>query len=67
MSNSKSGKSGGFADYDIKAKIWLEKNGEPVFGMGRFMLLKKIGTLGSISSLGYNRPGRYETIPAGRI
>ncbi|MGC8554003.1 MAG: winged helix-turn-helix domain-containing protein [Candidatus Acidulodesulfobacterium sp.] len=58
MSNFKSGKSGGFVDYDIKAKIWLEKNGEPVFGMGRFILLKKIETSGSISSaakeLGYS-------------
>ena len=58
MPNSKGDKADCFADYDIKAKIWLEKNGEPVFGMGRFMLLKKIGTSGSISSaakeLGYS-------------
>ena len=56
--NSKGDKTDGFADYDIKAKIWLEKNGEPIFGMGRFLLLKKIETSGSISSaakeLGYS-------------
>lgn len=43
---------------DIKTKVWLEKNGEPVFGMGRFMLLKKIDSCGSISGaakeLGYS-------------
>ena len=33
MPNSNAGKSGGFADCDIKAKIWFEKNDEPVFGM----------------------------------
>ncbi len=58
MANSKDGNKVCFADYNIKAKIWLEKNGEPVFGMGRFRLLKKIETSGSISSaakeLGYS-------------
>jgi molybdate transport system regulatory protein len=45
-------------ELDIKAKIWLEKDGEPVFGMGRFILLKKIESSGSMSSaakeLGYS-------------
>ncbi|MDA8272658.1 MAG: LysR family transcriptional regulator [Deltaproteobacteria bacterium] len=36
--------------FDIKAKIWLEKDGEPVFGMGRLILLKKIESSGSISA-----------------
>ena len=39
-------------------KIWLEKDGEPIFGMGRFILLEKIESSGSISSaakeLGYS-------------
>lgn len=34
---------------NIKAKVWLEKNGEPVFGIGRLQLLKKIDSTGSIS------------------
>ena len=47
-----------FKELDIKAKIWLEKDGEPVFGLGRFLLLEKIESSGSISSaakeLGYS-------------
>ena len=49
---------GDFKEFDIKAKIWLEKDGEPVFGLGRFLLLEKIESSGSISSaakeLGYS-------------
>ena len=33
----------------IKTKVWIEKDGKPVFGMGRFHLLQKIKTEGSIS------------------
>ncbi len=33
----------------IKTKVWIEKDGKPVFGMGRFRLLQKIKTEGSIS------------------
>jgi molybdate transport system regulatory protein len=48
----------GTGEFDIKAKIWLEKDGEPVFGLGRFLLLEKIGSSGSISAaakeLGYS-------------
>ena len=50
--------AGELKELDIKAKIWLEKNGEPVFGMGRFLLLEEIGSSGSISAaakkLGYS-------------
>lgn len=51
--------SGGFDEsYNIKAKLWLEKDGEPIFGLGRLNLLKKIESYGSISSaakeLGYS-------------
>lgn len=40
----------GAEEFDIKAKIWLEKDGEPVFGLGRFLLLEKIEAFGSISA-----------------
>jgi len=33
----------------IRSKLWLEKNGKSVFGIGRFMLLKAIDSEGSIS------------------
>ncbi|UCE19327.1 MAG: LysR family transcriptional regulator [Gemmatimonadota bacterium] len=32
----------------VKSKIWLEKNGQTVFGSGRAQLLEAIGKLGSI-------------------
>jgi molybdate transport system regulatory protein len=35
--------------FDIKTKIWFEKNGEPVFGAGRLLLLQKIESTGSIN------------------
>ncbi|MCL4491901.1 MAG: winged helix-turn-helix domain-containing protein [Nitrospirae bacterium] len=34
---------------DIKSKLWIEIDGEPVFGRGRSMLLKAIDRHGSIS------------------
>lgn len=48
--NKSSGLDGGAAGIDIKAKLWLEKDGEPVFGLGRLILLKKIESCGSISA-----------------
>lgn len=58
MKKKASKKGADIGEIDIKAKIWLEKDGEPVFGMGRYMLLEKIETTGSISSaareLGYS-------------
>jgi molybdate transport system regulatory protein len=33
----------------VRSKIWLEKAGEPVLGMGRLMLLKAVDAEGSIS------------------
>lgn len=48
----------GAEEFDIKAKIWLEKDGEPIFGLGRLLLLQKIESSGSISAaakeLGYS-------------
>jgi molybdate transport system regulatory protein len=35
---------------DIRSKIWLETDGEPVFGRGRRFLLEAIDTHGSINS-----------------
>ncbi len=35
--------------FDIKTRIWFEKNGEPVFGIGRLLLLQKIESTGSIN------------------
>lgn len=35
---------------DIKSKLWIEVNGEPVFGRGRRFLLQAIDTYGSINS-----------------
>lgn len=34
---------------NIKSKIWIEKDGEPVFSKGRCVLLKAIDEQGSIS------------------
>ncbi len=34
---------------EIRSKIWLEINGEPVFGSGREALLRSIDKLGSIN------------------
>ncbi|MBI5408404.1 MAG: LysR family transcriptional regulator [Nitrospirae bacterium] len=34
---------------EIRSKIWLEKDGEPVFGGGRRALLEEIEKLGSIN------------------
>ncbi len=35
---------------DIRSKIWIEVDGEPVFGRGRRFLLEAIDTHGSINS-----------------
>lgn len=34
---------------NIKSKIWIDVNGEPVFGRGRMQLLKAINKYGSIN------------------
>ena len=34
---------------DIRSKIWIEVNGEPVFGRGRRFLLQAIDSHGSIN------------------
>ncbi len=34
---------------DIKSKLWIEIDGEPVFGRGRRFLLQAIDTYGSIN------------------
>ena len=34
---------------DIRSKIWIEVDGEPVFGRGRRFLLEAIGSNGSIN------------------
>ncbi len=34
---------------DIRSKIWMEVEGEPVFGRGRRFLLEAIGKYGSIN------------------
>ena len=35
---------------EIKFKVWFEKNGKPVFGKGKFKILKAIDRNGSISA-----------------
>ena len=35
---------------EIRTKLWIESDGEPVFGRGRVMLLRAIDTHGSINS-----------------
>ena len=37
-------------DLKIKSKLWIEVEGEPVFGRGRALLLRAIDRYGSISS-----------------
>lgn len=37
------------AAMEIRSKIWIEVNGEPVFSRGRGILLKAIDTYGSIN------------------
>jgi molybdate transport system regulatory protein len=34
---------------EIRSKVWIEVNGEPVFGRGRRFLLEAIGANGSIN------------------
>ena len=34
----------------VKSKIWFEKSGKPVFGEGRYRILKAVETGGSISA-----------------
>lgn len=36
-------------DIEIKSKLWLEVNGEPVFGRGRRFLLEAIDRYGSVN------------------
>jgi formylmethanofuran dehydrogenase subunit E len=36
-------------DMEIKSKLWIEVNGEPVFGRGRLLLLEEIRRHGSIN------------------
>jgi molybdate transport system regulatory protein len=36
-------------DIDIRSKIWIEVDGDPVFGRGRRFLLEAIDSYGSIS------------------
>lgn len=36
-------------DIDIRSKIWIEVNGDPVFGRGRRFLLEAIDSYGSIN------------------
>ncbi len=39
---------------DVRSKIWLEIDGEPVFGSGRESLFKAIDKLGSINKAAKN-------------
>ncbi len=39
---------------DIRSKIWIEANGEPVFGRGRFFLLQGIARYGSVNKAAKN-------------
>lgn len=36
-------------EMEIRSKLWIEVNGEPVFGKGRRLLLAAIGKYGSIN------------------
>lgn len=40
--------------YSIRFKIWLEKDGDIIMGLGRDKLLREIGRLGSISKAAKN-------------
>jgi molybdate transport system regulatory protein len=40
---------GGYNEMEIRSKIWIELNGEPIFGRGRSCLLKAIDKHGSIN------------------
>lgn len=35
---------------EVRSKIWLEVDGQPVFGQGRDRLLRLVGTSGSINA-----------------
>ena len=37
-------------DIEIKSKIWFERSGKPVFGEGRYRILKAVDLNGSISA-----------------
>ncbi|WP_333653157.1 winged helix-turn-helix domain-containing protein [Dissulfurispira sp.] len=37
------------SDMEIKSKLWIEVDGEPVFGRGRRFLLQAIDKYGSIN------------------
>jgi molybdate transport system regulatory protein len=39
----------GHNEMQIRSKLWIDIDGEPVFGRGRMMLLKAIGSTGSIN------------------
>ena len=37
------------SDMDVRSKLWIEVNGEPVFGKGRRILLEAVRRYGSIN------------------
>jgi len=38
------------SDFRVRSKIWLEWNGQPFFGVGRYRLLAAIAATGSINA-----------------
>jgi formylmethanofuran dehydrogenase subunit E len=60
-------------DMQIRSKLWIDIDGEPVFGRGRMMLLKAIESTGSISqaakavSISYRRAWSYIKAMEGRL
>jgi molybdate transport system regulatory protein len=55
----------GHNDLQIRSKLWVDVDGEPVFGKGRMLLLKAIGSTGFITqaaqavSISYRRAWGY--------
>jgi len=44
--------------FQVRSKIWLEIEGEPVFGQGREELLRRIRKTGSINAAAKEMGGR---------
>jgi formylmethanofuran dehydrogenase subunit E len=60
-------------DMQIRSKLWIDIDGEPVFGRGRMMLLKAIESTGSINqaaraiNISYRRAWSYIKAMEGRL
>jgi len=47
---------------NVKLRLWIEKDNKPVFGDGRYELLRLIGKNGSINKAAKERPGENQEV-----